>query len=198
VKWLLLLVPSLAAAEVKLDDAAAKIADAAAKIDLKTATFGETLSLDTIAPLDPTKPVDTKVLRANLAKARLKVIDDRTYGNATVLTVEAPNGARARITVDQGGGSILLTARPSVRKPPGACVAIPDVKHPVHVSSSAINQKGEKGHNETLWDLKTERIHDLDGDGIRDAFVPFAKTKHACPEDVSYPSSAAHAVMTSV
>ena len=185
-KWLLVLVPSLAAAEVKLDDAATKIADAVAKLDLKTAPFGETLSLDTIAPLDPTKPVDTKALRANLAKHQLEIIDDRTHGNATVITVQSTNGARARIVVDQGGGSIHLTARPANPTLPGKCVAIPDVKHPVYVNSAAINQDGDHGQGRTFWDYKTERIHDVDGDGLADAFVPVAKTRNACPEEVSF------------
>ncbi|MBA3503300.1 MAG: hypothetical protein M4D80_12140 [Myxococcota bacterium] len=186
-KWLLaLLVPSLAAAEVKLDDAAQTITDAIAKIDLKLARFGETLSVETIAALDPSKPVDTKTLRANLAKQKLKVIDDRTYGNATVITIQAANGARARITVDQGGGAITLTARPANPTLPGKCVAIPDVKHPVYVNSSAINQSGDRGRGQTFWDYKTERIHDVDGDGIADAFVPVAKAKNACPEEVAF------------
>ena len=176
-KWLLVLVPSLAAAEVKLDDAAQAITDAIAKVDLKNSRFGETLSIETIASLDPAKTDDTKPLRANLAKQRLKILDDRMYGNATVLTVEAAGGARARITVDQGGGAILLTARPANPALPGKCVAIPDVKHPVNVTSN---------HVKTLWDLKTERLHDVDGDGIADAFVPVAKTRNACPEEVSF------------
>jgi hypothetical protein len=186
VKWLLaLLVPSIAAAEVKLDDAGRAITDAIAKVDFRNARFGETLTIDTIGAVDPAKPVDTKVLRANLAKQKLKVIDDRTYGNATVITVEGANGSRARITVDQGGGAITLTARPANPTLPGKCVPIPDVKHPVYVNSSAIDQSGEQGHGQTFWDYKTERIHDVDGDGLADAFVPVAKTKNACPEDVS-------------
>jgi hypothetical protein len=185
-RLLLLLVPALASAEVKLDDAAQAIATAAANVDLKHAKFGETLSIETIAPLDPAKPVDTKPLRDNLAKLGLKVIDDRTHGNATIITVQAANGARARVTVDQGGGTILLTARPANPTPPGKCVSIPDVKHPVYVNSAGVNQHGDLGHGKTLWELETARDHDVDGDGIADAFVPVAKTKDACPEEVSY------------
>ena len=183
---LLVLVPSFAAAEVKLDDAGKAIADAIAKVEIKHAKFGETLTVDSIAPLDPAKPVDTKPLRAALAKLKLKIIHDRTYGNATVIAVEAANGARAQITVDQGGGTITLTARPANPTLPGKCVAVPDVKHPVYVNSSAINDSGEQGHGRTFWDYKTERIHDVDGDGLADSFVPVAKTKTACPEEVSF------------
>ena len=58
--------------------------------------------------------------------------------------------------------------------------------HPVVVRSMAINQQGEIARGETSWDLETARIHDVDGDGLPDWFVPVAKNKHACPEDVSY------------
>ena len=185
-RLLVLLVPTLAAAEVKFDDAAKVVADAAAKVDLKNATFGETLTIDTIAPLDPSKTIDTQPLRDNLAKLKLKVIDDRMNGNTFVLIVEAANGARARIAFDHGGGGIMLTARPANPTLPGKCVAIPDEKHPVYVDSMGTNDSGESFDNRSLFDYKTDRIHDVDGDGIPDAFVPIAKTKNACPEEISF------------
>ena len=107
---LLLLVPSLAAAEVKIEDAAKTVVDAAAKLDLKNAKFGETLTIDTIAPLDTSKTIDAGPLRDSIAKLKLKLVDDRMYGNTFVLIVEAANGARARIAFDHGGGAITLTA----------------------------------------------------------------------------------------
>ena len=186
---LLLLAPVIAFADapsVKLDDAARAIADAAAKVELAHAKFGETLTIATIAPLDPAKPVDTKSLRDTLAKQKLQIIDDRTYGTSVVITVEAANGVRARVTVDQGGGSITMTARPRTAKPPGKCVPVPQAKHPVYVNSTGTSQDGETRRGQTFWDYKTERIHDVDGDGLADSFVPVAKTKSACPEEVSF------------
>ena len=181
---LLLLVPSLAAAEVKLDDAGKAISDAIAKVDLKHAKFGETLTVDTIAPL-PSATIDTTALRRSFAGLRLKVIDDRTYGAMTRITVEATNGSRAQIDIEQGGGTITLTARPASPTLPGKCVAIPDVKYTVFVNSTGIDQQGKVGHGQNQWELATARIHDADGDGILDAFVPVAK-KHTCPEAVTY------------
>ena len=46
-----------------------------------------------------------------------------------------------------------------------------------YARSHAINQDGERGEGSTFWDYKTERLHDVDGDGIDDAFVPVARTK---------------------
>jgi len=186
---LVILAPAIAFADapsVKLDDAAQAIADAAAKVELEHAKFGETLTIATIAPLDPAKPVDTKPLRAALAKHKLAIIDDRTYGTSAVITVEAANGARARVTIDQGGGSIMMTARPRTATPPGKCVPVPQAKHPVYVNSTGTNQDGETRQGQTFWDYKTELIHDVDGDGLADSFVPVAKTKNACPEEVSF------------
>lgn len=180
----LLLVPSFAAAEVKLEDAGKAIADAIAKVDLKHARFGETLTIETIQAL-PSSTIDTGPLRVALAKLKLKIIDDRTYGATTRITVEATNGARAQIDIEQGGGTITLTARPASPTLPGKCVAIPDVKYTVFVNSVGIDQQGKVGHGQNQWELATARIHDADGDGILDAFVPVAK-KHACPEAVAY------------
>jgi len=181
---LLLLVPSLAAAEVNLDDAGKAISDAIAKVDLKHAKFGETLTIDSIAPL-PSSMIDTTKLRTSFAGLRLKVIDDRTHGNKIIITVQAQNNARARIEVEQGGGTILLTARPASPTLPGKCVAIPDVDYRVNVESRGIDQSGKRGLNTTTFELATTRIFDVDGDGLIDAFVPVAK-KHTCPEDVKY------------
>ena len=182
-----MLLPALAHADaIKLADTPKTITDAIAKIDPKHTKFGETLVIGSVEPQDPAKPVDTKPLRAALAKAKLKIIDDYMHGNTAVITVEGAGGARARISVDQGGGTIQLTARPRITKPPGACVQVPDAKHPVTVRSSAIDQQGESRTGETFWDYKTERIHDVDGDAIADSFVPVAKTRNACPEDVSF------------
>lgn len=171
---------------VKLGDAGKAIADAIANVDFKYARLGETLAIGDLEPGDPAKPVDTKPLRDGLAKHKLKIVDDQQHGHATVLTVEGARGARARITLDQGGGRITLTARPRTSKPPGRCVAIPDVQHPVIVRSTGIDQRGEQRTGETFWDFKTARLHDVDGDAIGDAFVPIAKSQHACPEDVAY------------
>ncbi len=185
----LVLVPTLASADaphVQLADAPKTIADAMAAVDLKNAKAGETLVISSIAAGDPAKPIDTAKLRSGLGAQKLKIIDDRTQDNATVITVEGATGSRARITVDQGGGTIVMVAKPTAIKPPGKCVAIPIARHPVHVHSSAINQDGERGEGETFWDFKTERIHDVDGDGIADAFVPVAKTTSACPEEVAF------------
>jgi hypothetical protein len=186
---LLLLVPSLALADapqVKLDAAAQTIVDAIGKIDLKHAKFGETLVIATIAPGDTTKPLDAKPLRDALANLKLNILDDRPAGNGVAIIVEGANGSRASIAVDQGGGSITLTARPRMTKLTGKCVVPPDVKHPVYVVSSGINNDGESSSGSSFWDIKTERIHDVDGDAIPDMFVPVAKAKNTCPEDVSY------------
>jgi hypothetical protein len=171
---------------VKLADAGGAIATAIAATDWKQTKTGETLSIATIAALDPAQPLDAKPLRDDLAKRKLKILDDRVEGNRVTIVVEDASGARARITVDQGGGAILLTARPANPKLPGKCVAIPQATHPVVVRATAIDQRGELRNGETFWDFKTERIHDVDGDGIADWFVPVAKDKHACPEEVSY------------
>jgi len=182
-----LLVPAIAQADaphITLEGAAQAIAEAVVKADPK-GPVGETVTIASIAPGDATKPVDTGPLRKALAHHKLAVIDDRTQDRATVITVEAATGARARIAVDQGGGAVFLTARPSTTRPPGKCVAIPNGRHTVHVNSMAINQDGERGEGHTFWDFKTERTHDVDGDGIPDAFVPVAKP-HACPEEVSF------------
>lgn len=69
---------------------------------------------------------------------------------------------------------------------PGVCVAVPNVTHPVNVKSRGTSTDGETYEGQTFWNFKTERIHDVDGDAIADAFVPVAKTKNACPEHVSF------------
>ena len=182
-----MLLPALAHADaIELADAPKTITDAIAKIDPKHARFGETLVIGSLEPGDPAKPVDVKLLRDAIAKQKLKIIDDYMHGNTTVITVEGAGGARARISVDQGGGTIHLTARPRIVKPRGACVPVPDAKHPVTVRSTGTDHKGEQRRGLTFWDYKTERIHDVDGDAISDAFVPIAKTRNACPEDVSF------------
>lgn len=135
---------------MKLDDAAGEVARAIAATDFKHARTGETLSVATIAPLDPARPVDTRPLRDDIAKRKLKVLDDHVQGNGIVIVVEDSTGARARIAVDQGGGSILLTARPANPKLPGKCVPIPVENHPVVVRSIAIDQRGEIGRGETF------------------------------------------------
>ncbi|HLL22676.1 MAG TPA: hypothetical protein VK427_11115 [Kofleriaceae bacterium] len=182
----LLLGPSLAVAEVKLDAVAQRISSAMAALDLRHATAGETLTLDTIAPLDPAKPVDTAPLRAALAKQKLKVVADDPHGNEVVLTVEGANGARAMIAVGQGGGSITMTARPVTAKLPGRCVVPPTVRHPVTVSATGVDRRGERSRSEIVWNLETTPLMDVDGDAIADVFVPVAKSPDACPEAVEY------------
>jgi hypothetical protein len=183
---LVLLVPHVALAQdVSLDKAPQAIADAIAKVDLEHAKTGETLVIATITPNDKTEKIDAKATRDALAKLKLKLLDDRMYGTKTVLTLEAANGVRVRMDFDAGGGTIAMTARPASTKPPGKCVAIPNVEHRVYVHAMAINQDGEPGQGTTYWDLGTKRIHDVDGDGIADAFVPVAKSRRACPEDVA-------------
>ena len=98
---------AVAGAEVKLDDAGKAVADAIAKVDLEHAKFGETLTIDSIAA-QPSSTIETEKLRASLGALKLKIIDDRTYGNTIMITVQAANGARARIDIEQGGGTILL------------------------------------------------------------------------------------------
>lgn len=173
------------APSIPIDAAAATLADALAKVDRSAAKLGETTIIATIAPGDPAKPVDPGPLRAAINTRKLKILDEHPAGTGLVIVVEAATGARGRIAVDAGGGTLTLTARPSTAKPPGKCVAIPLMNHAVHVRSRGIDQRGESREGETFWDLKTARIHDVDGDGLVDAFVPIAK-RHACPEEVTY------------
>ncbi|MBA3391004.1 MAG: hypothetical protein H0T89_00080 [Deltaproteobacteria bacterium] len=175
------------APSVPIDAAGATLADALAKVDRGAAKVGETTIIATVAPGDPAKPVDAAMLRAALGKRKLKILDEHPadIGQRLVIVVEATTGARGRIAVDPGGGTITLTARPSTAKPPGKCVAIPLVNHAVHVRSRGTDQRGERREGETFWDLATARIHDVDGDGLVDAFVPIAK-RDACPEEVTY------------
>lgn len=172
---------------VRVNDAADTLATAIAKLDGK-AKAGATFVVANIAKPDP-KPNEAPVpraLRATLAKHKLTILDEREDSGTLTLTIEAANGARARVGVGPQGGIILLTPKPAATKAPGACVAIPEAKHPVFVNSMGISSDGEMFDGQTFWDYKTSRIHDVDGDGIADAFVPIAKTKHACPEQVSF------------
>lgn len=185
----LLLVPGLGRADapVRVNGAADALAAALAKVDPAHAKAGETLLVASIAKPAP-RPDEAPVpmaLRATIARHGWKVIDGYEQTGTIAITIEAASGVRARIAVGPTGGTIMVIPRPSKTKAPGRCVAIPSATHPVVVHSSGVDQRGEMLHGQTFWEFKTSRLHDVDGDGILDAFVPIAK-KHACPEQVSF------------
>lgn len=177
--------PRVAAADdpwIKPAGAVAAIRDAVARVDPKAPAGAGRL----VARIENSDPAgDGAAIRDALLKAGFTVVHDRTEPGHFVATFEARTGERVRVALDAAGGAITLVAKPSRTRPPGACVAIPSVDHPVRVHSSAIDQEGELRHGQTFWGFKTARLVDVDGDGIDDAFVPVAK-KHACPEDVSW------------
>jgi hypothetical protein len=137
-----------------------------------------------LAAVAKTTAAERTAIRDALAKAH-RLIDNRAVGDALVLTVEGKSGARARIALGNDGGEIVVIANPSTVKPPGACVAVPQSKHPLYVHGSAINQDGELHESTTFWGFQTERIFDVDGDGVLDAFVPVAQ-QFDCPEDIQW------------
>ncbi len=167
---------------IKPAGAVAAIRDAIAKADLRTPA-GTGRLVARIEQGDPVK--DGAAIRDALVKAGFTVVDDRTQPGTFLVTFEARTGERVRVVLDAHLGAITLIARPTKTKPPGPCVPIPSVDHPVHVHSSAVDQEGELRHGQTFWGFKTTRLLDVDGDGLDDAFVPVAR-KHACPEDVSW------------
>ncbi|HWO26789.1 MAG TPA: hypothetical protein VNO30_49005 [Kofleriaceae bacterium] len=177
--------PRLAAADapwIAPSAAAGAIIDAAGKPDPK-ALVGAGVLVARLEKGDPAK--DGAAIRGALVKAGFTLLDDRSEPGLFVATLEAKSGARVRVALDAYQGSITLVARPAKTTPPGACVAIPSVDHPVYVNSSVITHDGELADGQTFWGFKTRRLADVDGDGIDDAFVPVAK-KHACPEAVAW------------
>jgi hypothetical protein len=181
--------PRVAAADAPVDapwvkPAAAPraIADAIASADPK-APAGAGRLVARLEKGDPAK--DGAAIRDALVKGGFTVLDDRSEPGLFVVTLEAKAGQRVRVALDAYSGSITLVARPAKTTPPGACVAIPSVDHPVYVNSSGVDQEGELRHGQTFWGFATRRLTDVDGDGRDDAFVPVAK-KHACPEQVAW------------
>jgi len=137
-----------------------------------------------LATVAKTTSAERKAIRDALAKAH-RIVDEQVVGDMLAVTVEARSGARATVALDDNGGEIAVIANPSVVKPPGACVAVPQVKHPLYVHSGGVNQDGEYHEGTTFWGFHTERIFDVDGDGVLDAFVPIAKPAD-CPEDIQW------------
>src|SRR5262249_31885393 len=127
-----------------------------------------------------------KVVRAAIAKLPVTIVDEREEQNMLVLVVQAKSGARATIALGKDGGGIATTMRPTTSKPPGACVAIPQVSHRVYVRSGGVNDSGEFHESTRSWELDTTRMLDVDGDGISDVFVPVAPNADACPGAVSW------------
>jgi len=137
-----------------------------------------------LAAIAKTTSAERTAIRDALAKAQ-RIVDEHAAGGGLVLTVEAKSRARARIALGDDGGEIVVVANPSAVKPPGACVPVPQVKHPLNLHSSGIDQHGQHHENTTFWGFETERIFDADGDGVLDAFVPIAK-QFDCPEDIQW------------
>jgi hypothetical protein len=164
---------------VAVKDVAGAVA-AAAKIDA-TAPRGVG---QTIGTIDTATAADAKVVRDALVAKGFAIVDSFEADGTAVMTVDA-KGVRATVSIGKDSGQIVVVANPSSVKPPGACVAVPNVKHPMRVISGAINQDGEYHDGETFWGFKTVRLADVDGDGILDAFVPIAKP-YDCPEDVQW------------
>ena len=184
--FLILLVPMGARAEapfVAPADAVATAVKATETIDPKVVP-GQTIVAAWISERKPA--VNAQAVRDALAKTTLKVVEDRSGKNDLVVTLAAPSGARVTIALGNHQGSILVTPKPTATKPPGACVKVPDVRHEIYLTSSAIDQEGEFRQGTAHWDLRTARLLDVDGDGLLDAFVPIAPKKNSCPEDVSY------------
>jgi hypothetical protein len=128
---------------------------------------------------------DPRAVRDALVANGLAIVDEREAAGVLVLTVEAKGGGRATLWLGPDGGEVAVIANPSTVKPPGACVAVPEVKHPLYVHSSAIGEDGKLHEVTTFWGFHTVRLADVDGDGILDAFVPIAKP-HDCPEDIQW------------
>ena len=182
---LLLLVPAIAAADpptIEPAEIVAVVAKALATVDAK-ATPGTAVVIAHLEKLDVAK--QAPAVRSALAK--LAVVEDRSESGTTVITVEGSTKARAVIVLAAERGAISVVAKPTAVKPPGACVAIPNVAPvEVDVHSSAIDDRGDHREGSTFWRMASGRLFDLDGDALADAFVPIAPKTGVCPEDFSY------------
>lgn len=181
---LIVLCPLIARAEaplVAVDEVVKTALDATVSIDPKTPAGKAAI----VAWIGPSTLGATKIREA-LAKTSLIVLDDHTTQYSVTITVEAPNKSRVTIVLGPSQGSIIVTPTPTVQKLTSKCVAIPAARHEVDLHATAINQMGESSTASVRFSLETTRMLDVDGDGIRDAFVPVAPRKNACPEDVSW------------
>lgn len=183
----LLLAPSIAAAEPPTIKPA-EVPDAVAKAIAATPDpKAQPGSSSVIANFEkPDVAALATTLRGAFAKQPVTIVDDRAHATSVVLVVEAKSKARVVITLAPERGTISVVAKPTANKPPGACVAIPTVKHEIVVHSSAIGQDGEHHHGSTNWLLETSRLFDVDGDALGDMFVPVPPARGVCPEDFSY------------
>ena len=170
--------PILAVADI-LDT----VATATAKVDRNRAAGTATI----VAWIEHTDvSASAKLVRDGLAARSLKVIEDFSQDGRTTITVEATSRARATIAIADDGGSITVIDRPANTKAPGRCVAVPSVTHEVDVNAGGVNDSGEYNQSTRRQRVGTMRMHDVDGDGILDAFVPVPPSKDACPEEMMW------------
>jgi hypothetical protein len=120
-----------------------------------------------------------------LTEAGMTIVDAAPSAGGAVRTVELAGGARATLWVNHNSGTITLTPSPTVVKPRGKCVAIPEVKLVIQQTSHGIDHHGRSHHGDTSVGLSTARLHDVDGDAVMDAFVP-SLPADACPDAATW------------
>ena len=165
-------------------DLAAATAAAVAAADPSTAAAG---AATVVARVGATPSLDAlrRDLPAALVAAGLTVIDPGDATGALRLTVADGRDVRALVTLDADGGQVVVIARPSRARAPGRCVAVPAVRWTTTVHSAGIDWQGQVHRDDTAWTLTTERLADVDGDGVLDAFVPRHRPGD-CPETGRY------------
>jgi hypothetical protein len=124
---------------------------------------------------------DLKAIRAAFVAKHFAILRE----DADTLVVERDHH-RAWIALGDTGGRMTVTPHPASTVAPGKCVAIPQITHAVDVTSTGINDAGERGEGHTFWKLQTLFLLDVDGDGIPDAFVPQPTSADQCPEAVMW------------
>jgi hypothetical protein len=111
-----------------------------------------------------------------LRAARLDIVDSQLGDHEIVITV-ALDGVRAAIKITEDGGEVWLVPRPVASAAPKTCTPLPMIDLAIADEFDVVGHDGVYQRGRTTRHVITTRSHDLDGDGILDAFVPLHRGK---------------------
>lgn len=125
--------------------------------------------------------LDIPSLRTSLLAVGFTVLPTSTP-NDTVLV--APNGMRLALNPNE---PIRIIDHPVIAKRSNRCLPIPSVTLDLRSDGGLVAEDGQYHRvGNPLAPFSTQRLFDLDGDGVRDAFVPVINHPSDCVTELSW------------
>ena len=125
--------------------------------------------------------LDIPGLRASLLAAKFTELPTSTTTD-TVLV--APNGMRVALNPNE---PIRIIDHPVIAKRSNRCSPIPSVTLDLQSNGGQVTENGQYHRvGNPLAPFSTQRLFDLDGDGVRDAFVPVINHPSDCVTELSW------------